>query len=78
MFGLVAGEFVGPHLRISKLTARPVEILPGLRVPLRPFIGTMGRPFHCAPKQAGRQYGYPPGARLYGFRKRRIGTSRCI
>lgn len=41
-FGLLADEFGEPHLRISRVTSHYAELLPGLRVPLCPFIGTIG------------------------------------
>jgi acetamidase/formamidase len=41
-FGLLADEFPAPHLRISRVTPRYAELLPGLRVPSVPFIGTIG------------------------------------
>lgn len=41
-FGLLADQFPEPHLRISRVTDRYAEILPGIRVPTRPFIGTIG------------------------------------
>ncbi|MHB1981128.1 MAG: acetamidase/formamidase family protein [Sulfobacillus sp.] len=41
-FGLLADQFLTPHLRISKVTERRAEFLPGLRIPVVPFIGTIG------------------------------------
>lgn len=41
-FGLLADEFTAPHLRISHVAPRHVELLPGLRIPTLPFIGTIG------------------------------------
>ncbi len=41
-FGLLADQFLTPHLRISKVTERRAELLPGLRIPVVPFIGTIG------------------------------------
>lgn len=41
-FGLLADQFPEPHLRISQVTDRYAEILPGVRVPTAPFIGTIG------------------------------------
>ena len=41
-FGLLADEFTSPHLRISKVTEHRAELLPGLRIPVVPFIGTIG------------------------------------
>lgn len=41
-FGLLADQFPDPHLRISKVTHLYAEMLPGIRVPVCPFIGTIG------------------------------------
>ena len=41
-FGLMADRFTEPHLRISRVTSRYAEILPGVRIPVSPFIGTIG------------------------------------
>lgn len=41
-FGLLADCFPDPHLRISRITERFAEILPGIRIPVCPFIGTIG------------------------------------
>lgn len=41
-FGLLADRFREPHLRISQVTAKYAELLPGIRVPVCSFIGTIG------------------------------------
>ncbi len=41
-FGLLADRFPKPHLRISRITDRYAELLSGIRVPLQPFVGTIG------------------------------------
>ena len=41
-FGLLADEFETPHLRISNVSEHAAELLPGLRIPVVPFIGTIG------------------------------------
>ncbi len=41
-FGLLADEFTEPHLRISRLSARGAELLPGLVIPTAGFVGTIG------------------------------------
>jgi acetamidase/formamidase len=41
-FGLLADRFTDPHLRISKVSQERAELLPGLRIPVVPFIGTIG------------------------------------
>ncbi len=41
-FGLLADLFPEPHLRISKVSETRAELLPGLRIPVAPFIGTIG------------------------------------
>lgn len=41
-FGLLADEFTEPHLRISRLSARGAELLPGLFIPIVGFVGTIG------------------------------------
>lgn len=55
-FGLLAEDFPDPHLRISRITDRYAELLPGLRVPLCPFIGTIG----VAPAEPGDHSVVPP------------------
>ncbi|AUW94076.1 acetamidase [Sulfobacillus thermotolerans] len=57
-FGLLADEFQEPHLRISRITSKYAELLPGLRVPLSPFIGTIG----VAIAEAGEHSIVPPRA----------------
>lgn len=56
-FGLLASDFPEPHLRISTLTGRQAELLPGLRIPVVPFIGTIG----LARAAAGPHPIIPPG-----------------
>ncbi|MDA8346709.1 MAG: acetamidase/formamidase family protein [Thermaerobacter sp.] len=41
-FGLLADAFQTPHLRISKVSAHTADLMPGLRIPVVPFIGTIG------------------------------------
>lgn len=41
-FGLLAEDFPKPHLHISHYTSGGVEFLPGIRLPYRPFPGTIG------------------------------------
>ena len=41
-FGLLAEDFPAPALHISRYDARAVEFLPGVRIPTRPFPGTIG------------------------------------
>ncbi|SMC04980.1 Acetamidase/formamidase [Sulfobacillus thermosulfidooxidans DSM 9293] len=41
-FGLLQDMFPHPHLRISQITDQYAELLPGLRIPVQPFIGTIG------------------------------------
>ena len=41
-FGLLADRFPDPHLRISRVTSKFAEILPGVRIPICPFVGTVG------------------------------------
>lgn len=55
-FGLLADEFPHPHLRLSHITDRYAEFLPGFRVPAAPFIGTIG----VAPAEPGRHSVVPP------------------
>jgi acetamidase/formamidase len=49
-FGLLAADFPDPHLRISTVRGRRVTLLPGLDIPARPMIGTIG----VAPAAPGR------------------------
>jgi len=55
-FGLLADEFPNPHLRISRITEGFAELLPGLGIPLAPFIGTIG----VAPADPGNHSVVPP------------------
>lgn len=55
-FGLLADQFPDPWLRISRYDARWVEFLPGIRLPVRPFPGTIG----VAPAAPGRHSVVPP------------------
>jgi len=48
-FGLLRDRFPRPHLRMSRITERYVEFLPGIRIPLQPFVGTVG----VAPAEPG-------------------------
>lgn len=56
-FGLLADRFPKPHIRISRITDRYAELLPGIRVPVQPFVGTIG----VAPAEAGSHPILPPG-----------------
>lgn len=49
-FGLLADDFPDPYLRISKVRAGVVEFAPGIDIPFRPMIGTIG----VAPAAPGR------------------------
>ncbi|GAA1373832.1 acetamidase/formamidase family protein [Streptomyces beijiangensis] len=55
-FGLLADEFPDPHLRISRITGGYADLLPGLRVPVVPMIGTIG----VAPPEPGPHSVIPP------------------
>lgn len=55
-FGLLADDFTAPYLRVSRYDAAHVEFLPGVRVPTRPFAGTIG----VAPAAPGRHSAIPP------------------
>jgi acetamidase/formamidase len=48
-FGLLAGDFTEPYLKIWHLEADSAHFKPDIRLPLDPFCGTMG----VAPRQAG-------------------------
>jgi acetamidase/formamidase len=48
-FGLLAGDFTEPYLKIWRLKGDHAFFKPGIRLPLDPFCGTMG----VAPRQAG-------------------------
>lgn len=41
-FGLLASDFPNPALNISHYTAQSVEFMPGIRLPTKPFPGTIG------------------------------------
>ena len=41
-FGLLASDFPQPYLQISRYQASGIEFLPGISLPTRPFIGTLG------------------------------------
>jgi acetamidase/formamidase len=41
-FGLLADDFPQPHLRISTVRDGVVTVLPGIEIPQRPMIGTIG------------------------------------
>jgi len=55
-FGLLADEFPEPHLLISTFDEKGVEFLPGIRLPFRPFPGTIG----VALAEPGRHSVVPP------------------
>ncbi|MEV0094564.1 acetamidase/formamidase family protein [Streptomyces sp. NPDC050738] len=55
-FGLLADEFPDPHLRISRIGGGHAELLPGLRIPVVPMIGTIG----VAPPEPGPHSVIPP------------------
>lgn len=55
-FGLLADQFPEPWLHISRYDAHGVEFAPGIRLPVRPFPGTIG----VAPAQPGRHSVVPP------------------
>ncbi len=55
-FGLLADEFPEPALHISRYDDRSVEFLPGVRIPTRPFTGTIG----LAPAERGLHSVVPP------------------
>jgi acetamidase/formamidase len=62
-FGLLSEDFPEPELKIWRLdpvTFAPAEYMPGIHVPLKPFLGTMG----CVPAAEGRHDALPP--RLVG------------
>jgi acetamidase/formamidase len=41
-FGLLQDQFPNPHLRISRVTEQYAELMPGVRIPVAPFIGSIG------------------------------------
>ncbi len=58
-FGLLCEDFPEPELKVWRLdpaTLAPAEYAPGIHVPLKPFLGTMG----CAPAAGGRHDALPP------------------
>jgi formamidase len=55
-FGLLASDFTEPYLQLSRYDAGGVEFLPGLLLPARPFIGTIG----LAPAAPGQHSVIPP------------------
>ncbi|MCK5770508.1 acetamidase/formamidase family protein [Algiphilus sp.] len=55
-FGLLADDFPDPHLIISRHDETRVDFLGGIRLPVRPFIGTIG----VAPAEAGTHPVIPP------------------
>ncbi|MGI5328048.1 acetamidase/formamidase family protein [Actinomadura nitritigenes] len=55
-FGLLAGDFPDAHLRVSAIRDGGAELLPGLRVPVVPMIGTIG----VAPPEPGEHSIVPP------------------
>src|SRR3972149_6565132 len=57
-FGLLAEEFPTPFLHITRYGAGGVEFAPGIRLPLRPFPGTIG----VGPAGPGQHSLVPPPA----------------
>lgn len=57
-FGLLADEFEDPFLHISRYDAASVEFTPEIRLPTRPFPGTIG----VAPAEGGAHSLVPPRA----------------
>jgi len=55
-FGLLAEDFPRPALHISRYDARGVEWTPEIRLPFRPFTGTIG----VAPREPGQHSIVPP------------------
>ncbi|WP_371632692.1 acetamidase/formamidase family protein [Streptomyces sp. NBC_01259] len=55
-FGLLTDDFPDPYLRISTITDGYAELLPGLRIPVVPMIGTIG----VAPPEPGPHSVIPP------------------
>jgi len=55
-FGLLADDFPSPHLIISRHDADRAAFLPGVDIPVRPFIGTIG----VAPAEQGTHPVIPP------------------
>jgi acetamidase/formamidase len=54
--GLLPADFPEPILRIFELLGGHVAVAPGVRVPVRPFLGTMG----VVTGEPGRQDPFPP------------------
>lgn len=57
-FGLLADEFPDPFLHITHHDREQVEFTPEIRLPTRPFTGTIG----VAPAEPGRHSAIPPRA----------------
>ncbi|MBC3839729.1 acetamidase/formamidase family protein [Streptacidiphilus sp. 4-A2] len=55
-FGLLAEDFTEPRLRISTIAEGHAELLPGLRIPVVPMVGTIG----VAPPENGPHSMVPP------------------
>lgn len=55
-FGLLAHDFGAPFMHISNYDASLIEFLPGVRLPTRPFAGTIG----VAPAAPGNHSAIPP------------------
>ena len=55
-FGLLADEFTDAYLKVWTYDAEFAEFVPGIRVPVRPFPGTIGN----APGEAGHHSVVPP------------------
>lgn len=55
-FGLLADDFPTPFLHVTSYGAGGVEFAPGIRLPLRPFPGTIG----LAPAEPGQHSVVPP------------------
>lgn len=55
-FGLLADRFPDPHLRLSLIKDGFAELLPGVRIPVVPMIGTIG----VAPPEPGEHSVVPP------------------
>jgi acetamidase/formamidase len=55
-FGLLSEDFPEPFLQVSEYDASHIEFAPGIRLPVRPFPGTIG----VAPKEPGTHSVVPP------------------
>jgi acetamidase/formamidase len=55
-FGLLAEDFTEPWLRVSTIAGQYAELLPGLRLPVVPMVGTIG----VAPPEPGPHGMVPP------------------